>query len=137
MYANGRGGTANNIEAIKWYRLAATQGNSRAQSNLGLLYDEGNIVPQDYLEAAKWYRLAAANDNSVAQVNLGVMYAEGKGVYRDYVRAYMWFSIAKGSRNASALQGLDYMAGRMTKKQISEAQAMASDCLKSRFIRCD
>ena len=37
----------------------AEQGNAAAQYNLGVMYDNGEGVPQDYAEAAKWYRLAA------------------------------------------------------------------------------
>jgi TPR repeat protein len=44
---------------MKWYRLAADQGNADAQFYLGLLYDNGKGVPQDYAEAVKWLRKAA------------------------------------------------------------------------------
>ena len=45
--------------AAKWYRLAGEQGHVAAQLFLGLMYDEGQGVPQDYVEAAKWFRKAA------------------------------------------------------------------------------
>ncbi|MDA0238165.1 MAG: hypothetical protein O3B03_06590, partial [Proteobacteria bacterium] len=38
-------------KAVKWYRRAAEQGNAKAQYNLGLMYDNGQGVPQDYQEA--------------------------------------------------------------------------------------
>jgi len=41
-------------EAVKLYRLSAEQGDAEAQYNLGLMYDEGQGVPQDYKEAVKW-----------------------------------------------------------------------------------
>ena len=41
-------------------RLAAAQGNSAAQYNLGLMYYNGDAVPQDYVQAHKWFNLAAA-----------------------------------------------------------------------------
>ena len=44
---------------MKWYRLAAEQGYDIAQYNLGVMYENGQGVPQDYKEAVKWYRLAA------------------------------------------------------------------------------
>ena len=46
-------------EALKWYYLAAEQGDSSAQYNLALKYDEGKGLSLDYAMAAKWYRLAA------------------------------------------------------------------------------
>ena len=39
------------------YRLAADQGQVRAQFILGALFDTGRGVPQNYAEAMKWYRL--------------------------------------------------------------------------------
>ena len=47
-------------EAVRWYRLAADQGIARAQSNLGLLYENGEGVPQDYVQAHMWFNLAAS-----------------------------------------------------------------------------
>ena len=52
----------NNVEAAKWYRRAAEQGNLLAQADLADMYKEGKGAPQDYAEAAKWYRRAAEND---------------------------------------------------------------------------
>jgi len=40
MYANGRGILKDYEEAVKWYRLAAEQGNAEAQINLDLLLKE-------------------------------------------------------------------------------------------------
>ena len=69
-------------EALKWYRLAADQGDASAQYNLGVMYAEGRGVPQDYAEALKWYRLAADQGYADAQFNLGVMYANGQACRR-------------------------------------------------------
>ena len=42
----------------------AEKGNAKAQFDLGLKYDTGEGVRQDYAEAAKWYR--KAKDQGVA-----------------------------------------------------------------------
>jgi len=34
-------------KAVKWYRLAADQGDADAQSSLGAMYYQGQGVPQD------------------------------------------------------------------------------------------
>ena len=47
-------------EAAKWYRLAAEQGNAEAQRSIGVMYAEGQGIPQDYVLAHKWLNLAAA-----------------------------------------------------------------------------
>jgi len=48
-----------------------------AQVGLGLMYESGQGVPQNYKEAIKWYRLAAEQRNEGAEVNLAIMYDEG------------------------------------------------------------
>jgi len=63
-YDEGLSGQAiDKKEAVKWYRLAADQGNADAQLFLGGMYNEGQGVLQDYKEAVKWYRLAAEQGN--------------------------------------------------------------------------
>ena len=57
MYYNGEGVPHDYAEAVKWYRLAAAQGDAVAQYNLGVMYDNGKGVPQDHAKAMKWYRL--------------------------------------------------------------------------------
>lgn len=84
MYANGQGVEQNYYLAGKMYRLAATQGHSGAQTNLGSLYEECyGTGPCNAEQAANWYRRAAEQDNVIAQYNLGVLYATGKGVAKD------------------------------------------------------
>ena len=45
--------------ALKEWTPLAEHGNVKAQYNLGLMYDMGKGVLQDYKEAARWYQLAA------------------------------------------------------------------------------
>ena len=54
--------------AYKLFLPLAEQGNADAQSNLGLMYESGRGVPQDYKEAIKWYRLAADQGFARAQI---------------------------------------------------------------------
>jgi len=77
--------------ALKEWRPLAEQGDASAQFNLGLMYAEGQGVPQDHAEAVKWYRRAAEQGHAGAQNNLGGMYAEGKGVLQDHAEAVKWF----------------------------------------------
>jgi TPR repeat protein len=66
-YDIGEGVSQDKIEAVKWYRLAAEQGNAEAQYYLGVSYDIGEGVSQDKIEAVKWYRLAAEQGHAEAQ----------------------------------------------------------------------
>ena len=49
--------------AGRWFRRAAEQGFAAAQQALGLMYDEGYGVAQDYVQAHMWFTIAAANGN--------------------------------------------------------------------------
>jgi TPR repeat protein len=59
--------------ALAKFRLAAAQGNGQAQFNLGVMFEQGQGVAQDYVEAVRWYRLAAAQGLDSAQFMLGTM----------------------------------------------------------------
>ena len=53
MYYTGEGVPQNDIEAVRWYRMAAEQGYIDAQFNLGFMYNAGAGVPQNDIEARK------------------------------------------------------------------------------------
>ena len=74
--------------------MAAEQGDADTQFNLGLMYTNGEGVPEDACEAAKWFRMAAEQGQAKAQFNLGIMYAEGIGVPEDAREAMKWFRMA-------------------------------------------
>ena len=69
MSASGRGVPEDDVEAVRWYRLAADQGYATAQYNLGNRYANGEGVPEDDLLAYMWWNLAAAQGNETAQSN--------------------------------------------------------------------
>lgn len=65
-HRNGKAGTINSREALRWYRLAAGQGSPEAQNNLGAMYEQGLGIARNDITAAYWYRLAAEQGNSPA-----------------------------------------------------------------------
>ena len=101
-YHNGEGVAQDDAEAVRWWRLAAEQGNVSAQYKLGVAYDIGEGVAQDYAEAVRWYRLAAEQGNASAQYNLGVAYYFGEGVAQDYAEAVRWLRLAAEQGDARA-----------------------------------
>jgi len=127
----------NYVQAIELFRLLAEQGNAGAQDNLGMMYDKGKGVTQDYQEAAKWYRLAAEQGYATAQNNLGVMYVMGKGVTQDYVHARMWFNLAARKGDEDAKENRLRIAKKMTLSQISEAHKMTRDCERKNYNNCE
>ena len=107
------------------YRLAAEQGDASAQFNLGVMYNHGYGVPQDYKEAVKWYRLSAEQGDARAQNKLGLMYEKGEGVLQDYAIAHMWWNICGSSGGKDCVKYRNSIEKRMTPSQIEEAQRLA------------
>ena len=106
MCYHGQGVPIDYGEAMKWCRLAAEQGDTFAQYNLGLMYYKGRGVPQDNVLAYMWINLAATN---VAYRALQSRYAE----MRDE-------SVAK----------------LMMASQIIEARGLAAKCTDHEFKEC-
>ena len=59
--------------ALENWKSLAEQGNASAQYNLGLMYDMGQCVSQDYKQAVYWLTKSAKQGNAKAQTNLGFM----------------------------------------------------------------
>jgi len=66
MYEEGDGVWQDYTKAVKWYRMAAKQGDADAQVKLATRYSEGEGVPQDYGTAHMWLNIAAANGHFAA-----------------------------------------------------------------------
>ena len=105
-YKNGDYATA-----LREWTPLAEQGDANAQFNLGLMYANGQGVPQDYKTAAKWYKLAAEQGDAIAQLNLGFMYYNGKGVPQDYKTAVKWYTLSAEQGYATAQYNLGVMYG--------------------------
>ncbi len=69
MYYNGQGVTQDYTAAVKWWRLAAEQGDVSAQTNLGGMYYNGQGVIKDNVYAHMWFNIAASSGNSASVKN--------------------------------------------------------------------
>ena len=107
-------------------RRAAEQGDATAQSSLGIAYELGEGVPQDYVEAAKWYRKAAEQGNAAAQNNLGVMYAFGQSIPQNDAEAYFWAILASVNGDENRAKARDEVAQRLTPEQRAAVQNRAA-----------
>jgi TPR repeat protein len=103
----------NYATALSEWRLLADEGDAQAQLHLGLLYANGDGVPQDYAKARQWYEKAAAQEYAMAQYNLGLLYDNGDGVPQDYVKARQWYekAAARGYAMAQTNLGVLYRSG--------------------------
>jgi clan AA aspartic protease (TIGR02281 family) len=90
------------IGAMGWLSGAANKGSAAAQSNIGLLYENGLGVARDYSEAMRWFRMAAEKGNAAAQNNIGRMVAKGEGVGRDCAIAKQWLERAAAAGSETA-----------------------------------
>lgn len=93
--------------AAGWFYRAAEQGYADAQFNLGLMYANGEGVPQDMQQAVELFRKAAEQGHVDAQNNLGALYFIGEGVERDVKKAIAWFEKAAAQGNEEARANLE------------------------------
>jgi TPR repeat protein len=98
--------TANDLHKL------AEAGNAAAQNRLGLLYHDGQGVPQSYEEAKHWFTKAAEKGHAGAQVNLGTIYLVGHGFYQSDQLALVWFRKAAEQKDALAFAKLGLMYAR-------------------------
>jgi hypothetical protein len=110
-------------ETARRYRKAAERGDVLAQANLGVMYEEGLGVAQDYTEAVRWYQRAAERGYSPVQYNLGLMYSNGKGVAQDDAEAARWYRKAaeRGHPVAQAKIGVMHFEGKGVTQDYTEA----------------
>ena len=90
-------------------QLKARGGNAQDQYLLGLMYERGYGLPQDYPQAAHWYGEAARQDHVQAELSLGNLYDKGLGVPQNYETAYRWYRQAAQAGNGQAM----YFVGSM------------------------
>ena len=85
-------------KAVSWFRKAADQGDADAQFNLGLMYSNGQGVPQNYVQGHMWFNLAAAR-----------------------------FPASETENRNKAVSARANVAKQMTPAQVAEAQKLASE----------
>lgn len=110
--------------ALSLLRPLADQGVASAQYSLGLMYANGQGVPNNLSEAANWWRLAGAGGNVLAQFNLCFMYANGQqGVPQDFSEAAKWCQLAaaQGDSRAADFLGRMYYDGHGLPQDYVEA----------------
>jgi len=112
-------------EITAFFKLesAAENGDSNAQTLVGMMFYEGKGVEKDYNEAVRWYMLAANQGNATAQDNLGVCYYKGEGVQQDLEEAVRWFKLAahQGLASAQYNLGVSYIGGEGFTIDLKEA----------------
>ena len=96
-------------EAAKWFRRAAEQGLANSQNKLGLMYEQGEGVPRDYVLAYVWFSLAAAQDFPAAANRERVAAHIARAALRKLLSSIPWLRPAvslppRGARGNSAMR---------------------------------
>ena len=93
--------------------MAAEKGSRTAEFNLGVCYDRGHGVEQNYELAVDWYKKSAAHGYDFAMTNLGSCYDFGNGVEMDKDKAAYWYKrAAKRGVSSSAAASACFSCGR-------------------------
>jgi S1-C subfamily serine protease len=105
----------------------AERGNPIAANNLGVMYANGNKVPQDFAEAKKWYLFASEHGNPAGEFNLGIAYEKGQGTAVDLPEAIKWLHLAADHNMAPAKMELAtlYSTGKGVPRDMTEAARLA------------
>jgi len=110
--------------SLKLILPIAKKGFSKAQYNLGVMYDKGRGVDKSLKKAMKWFQFAAEQGHAKAQYNLGLIYGKGRGVKKNYSKAFKWLSLAadQGNGKAQANLGWMYEMGKGVPKDFKKAE---------------
>ena len=84
--------------AINQLKTADKNGYPEASFELAKIYDQGNLIKQNFTEAIYWYKKSASHGNNKAMYNLASIYINGDGVDMSISQAEYWLK-------KSALQG--------------------------------
>jgi len=112
-------------KAVAIWRPLAEAGDPRAETYMGLMYDNGYGVPQDRVEALRWFSRAAGRGYADAQYHLAFMYHHGRGVQRSQTEALRWYraAAAQGQPAAQYNLGKIYAHGLVVERDLVSALA--------------
>ncbi len=125
IYRTGRQGVGRDYaEAVKWYKLAAKEGNAAAKMNLGTMYHLGLGVPKDDAQALVWYQTQVRIGSPMAIYMTAQIYQRGgEGVKRDLPEAVRLYQkcINEGYKPASEALGELYYRGEGVPQDFAKA----------------
>jgi len=127
MHASGVGMPQNNIEAVRWYRIAAEKGNSKAQSLIGTAYHRGIGLAVDDVQATQWLLKAANQMDPLAQFQLGDGFESGWAGQKDNTEAYKWYLLSASQGYTKATKKVPAIENILNKTQRIDGQTRASE----------
>ena len=114
---------------LDWYRLAAEQGNSYAQSKVA----DAEIKAENYPEAIKWYRKSAEQGLPNAILKLALCYDQGQYIEEDKAVAAKWFRKLAEMQDVTG-QYKVYSKHYPFEKEATHLQSIAQYCLGLSYL---
>lgn len=113
-----------NVDALRWYKLAAEGGHPSAWTDVGNYYMEGTYVEKDEAYAAQCFEKDLRFGILDAYHSLGKLYFYGRGVPQDYKKAFELLSYAyeHGSKRGVYFLGKCYFMGWGTLQDYTKAR---------------
>ncbi len=114
-------------KAFDLFQQAADKQFVRAHYNLGLLYEKGWGIEQNYAKAVEHYQIAAKAHLPLAQYNLSLLVLSGLGIDRDPIEAFnLCTQAASHDQFAQAICNLGwfYLEGIGTEKDEIQASEL-------------
>lgn len=123
-------------EAVELWTPLARSGDKVAQASLGLLYQTGQGVPQDFSQANHLLAASARQGYVFAFTALGNSFHEGLGVKKDLKIAMAWFLLAMDyDPNAAAMANM--IGGELNNQALASVRTKALRCRDSKYQDCD
>ncbi|MBI1215749.1 MAG: hypothetical protein GC185_08020 [Alphaproteobacteria bacterium] len=115
----------------------AVSGHHGAEELIGIMYHQGQGVPQDFAKAKMFLSRAADADRPLAEHHLATMYFLGQGMEKDAVTALMWLHIAivhypEGEAKKRAEQDRDNIYTQLSRREKDRAMDMARKWLSDK-----
>lgn len=128
-------------EELRLLSPLANKGDPSAQYHIGLMYLNGDGVPQNFKTAFRWINKAATiKQYSKAQFLLATLYYNGQGVSKDNILAYAWtdLAVSNATNRFSAdsfsrpiyIDQRNIIAKQLTPQQLDKAQDIAEELEK-------
>ena len=123
-----------NEGAVEWLKKAAAQNYAPAQNELGVCYENGVVMKQNYEKAFEWYQKAAEQGYVGAYFNLAQNYRLGEGVNKNWKEAVRWYRMAAAQGDAEAQNNLAAMYKERVNKRYSEKDKKGYLEIASRWL---
>lgn len=94
--------TAKAVDMLHSLKKYSMDGNTLAQRILAELYNDGEIVKQDYFQAFALYKESAERGDALSQYNIASKYISGLGVKQDFTEGFKWMKKAAEQNLAEA-----------------------------------